>query len=67
MTNEISRIPSDTPATELPYMIWYPTWADPTTYKELAQRHPTMRPAVAHACIVANYQAGLGQSRYHPR
>lgn len=57
MCNDLSRITESTPDNELPYMIWYPTWAHSTTYEELARRKPVMLPAVARACIRANYQS----------
>lgn len=57
MCNDLSRITESTLDKDLPYMIWYPTWAHSTTYEELTRRKPVMLPAVARASIVANYQS----------
>jgi hypothetical protein len=35
----------------LPYLIWYPDLAAPTTYRELARRKPQMTPQILRACI----------------
>ncbi|KAL8393758.1 hypothetical protein RB595_003488 [Gaeumannomyces hyphopodioides] len=57
MSNDLSRISEDQPPDdELPWQIWYPTRAAAETYVELARRRPCMRPAVARALIVADYQ-----------
>ncbi|KAI1115625.1 hypothetical protein F5Y14DRAFT_110049 [Nemania sp. NC0429] len=56
MNNDLSRITDAQPAGALPYMIWYPHRAHPATYEELARRRPEMIPAVARACIVADYE-----------
>ncbi|KLU91338.1 hypothetical protein MAPG_09859 [Magnaporthiopsis poae ATCC 64411] len=57
MSNDLSRISADQPPDDqLPWQIWYPTQAAAETYVELARRRPSMRPAVARALIVADYQ-----------
>ncbi|KAI1203924.1 hypothetical protein F5X97DRAFT_282448 [Nemania serpens] len=56
MNNDLSRITGAHPAGALPYMIWYPHVAHTATYEELARRRPEMIPAVARACIVADYE-----------
>ncbi|KAI0540899.1 hypothetical protein GGR58DRAFT_459448 [Xylaria digitata] len=57
MNNDLSRITTDTPdVSDLPYQIWYPDLAHSATYEELAYRRPETIPAVARACIVADYQ-----------
>jgi hypothetical protein len=56
MSNDLSRITqSSTHST--PYMIWYPHWPRDVTLAELARIRPDMKRQVAHACIVADYQA----------
>ncbi|GIJ90508.1 hypothetical protein Asppvi_009464 [Aspergillus pseudoviridinutans] len=40
---------------ELPYCIWYPSFPRLATCKELLRRVPSMRPAVARACILRDY------------
>ncbi|KAF2965776.1 hypothetical protein GQX73_g7800 [Xylaria multiplex] len=57
MNNDLSRITTDTPdGSDLPYQIWYPDLAHSATYEELAYRRPETMPAVARACIIADYQ-----------
>jgi hypothetical protein len=55
MCNDLSRITTDTKREELPFCIWYPTFADPETYIALARRRPDMKVQTARACIVADY------------
>ncbi|KAI0197918.1 hypothetical protein F4808DRAFT_463300 [Astrocystis sublimbata] len=55
MNNDLSRITDDLPKAFLPNMICHPDVAHPTTYQQLARIRPEMIPAVAQACIVANY------------
>ncbi|KAI8174693.1 hypothetical protein K4K53_007742 [Colletotrichum sp. SAR 10_77] len=55
MSNDVSRITSDTPEWALPYLIWYPARACGPTYEEIVRRRPEMKHAVARACIVADY------------
>lgn len=55
MNNVLSRVTSATPDHLLPYLIWYPSIAAPSTYRELARRKPQMAPQVLRACIVAGY------------
>lgn len=45
----------------VPYLIWYPTVAAPSTYLELATRLPDTRPQVLRACIVGDYQEVFDQ------
>ncbi|BCS26790.1 uncharacterized protein APUU_51501S [Aspergillus puulaauensis] len=53
MNNDLSRI---TPETKhLAYCIWYPSVPHPSTCKELFRRLPSMKPAIARACILADY------------
>lgn len=54
MNNDLSRITEETPENHLPYLIWYPHWADTETYLELARRKPSMTPQIARACIVTD-------------
>jgi hypothetical protein len=56
MNNDLSRITKNTKKNELPYLIWYPHWANSETYEELTRRKPSMKPQAARACIIANYQ-----------
>ncbi|KJJ29148.1 hypothetical protein AFLA70_13g006030 [Aspergillus flavus AF70] len=56
MDNDISRITPETPCNELPYLIWYPAIAHWRVYQELVRRKPSMKAAVARACIVADYR-----------
>ncbi|OJJ01889.1 hypothetical protein ASPVEDRAFT_52724 [Aspergillus versicolor CBS 583.65] len=53
MNNDLSRITPET--TLLPYCIWYPSVPHPSTCKELFRRLPSMKPAIAKACILADY------------
>lgn len=53
MNNDLSRI---TPETKLlPYCIWYPSVPHPATCRELLRRVPSMKPAIARVCILADY------------
>jgi hypothetical protein len=54
MNNVLSTSMEET--NELPYLMWYPTVAHPSTYRELGRRKPEMKPQVLRACIVANYK-----------
>jgi hypothetical protein len=56
MSNNLERITSHTKAEELPYLIWYPQFAVPETYVELARRQPDMRVQAARACVAADYE-----------
>ena len=56
MNNDLSRITEDTPECDLPYLIWYPHWANRSAYQALAHRRPSIRPQAARACIVADSQ-----------
>jgi hypothetical protein len=56
MDNDLSQI-DETSQYCLPYLIWYPSWPQPTTLAELARRKPSMKQQIAHACIVADYQS----------
>lgn len=38
-----------------PYCIWYPDIAREDTYRELAERYPSMRYQVGRACAAAGY------------
>ncbi|KAI3396829.1 hypothetical protein diail_11658 [Diaporthe ilicicola] len=53
MNNDLSSL-FDLPQ---PYLIWYPLWPQRETLEELVDMAPSMRLQVAHACIVADYQA----------
>ncbi|THX79853.1 hypothetical protein D6D05_04783 [Aureobasidium pullulans] len=55
MNNVLATITPETSPIDLPYLIWYPTIAAPSTYLELARRQPTMVPQILRSCIVANY------------
>jgi hypothetical protein len=67
MNNDLSRLTPFNPSSDasltaeealfkrsLPYLIWYPAVAEPTTYSELARRIPSMRPAVLRAAVFAD-------------
>jgi hypothetical protein len=45
------------PRAKLPYNIWFPDHAAPTTYEALARIRPDMLHSCLRACIVANYRA----------
>jgi hypothetical protein len=53
MSNMLSTMTLQTH--NLPYLIWYPTLARLSTYRELAQRKPQMKLQVLRAAVVANY------------
>ncbi|KAK4496946.1 hypothetical protein PRZ48_011395 [Zasmidium cellare] len=53
MNNVLSRV--DVRNAHLPYLIWYPTIAAPTTYRKLAETAPKCLPQVLRACIVGDY------------
>lgn len=53
MNNDLSRITPETSG--LPYCIWYPGIPKPATCRELVRRAPSMKPAVAMVCILADY------------
>ncbi|OAA45952.1 hypothetical protein BBO_03593 [Beauveria brongniartii RCEF 3172] len=57
MSNNLSRLTPDVPRDHLPYLIWYPAVAQSSTYKEVARRCPTLRPAVLRAAIYAKNRA----------
>ncbi|KAK3938334.1 hypothetical protein QBC46DRAFT_441086 [Diplogelasinospora grovesii] len=44
-----------------PYMIWYPKLAAQSTYAELARQVPSMRQAVARACVFGNFKEVFDQ------
>ncbi|KAH8429506.1 uncharacterized protein LDX57_007168 [Aspergillus melleus] len=54
MNNDLSRITPDT--VSLPYVIWYPSMPRRATCRELARRAPSMKPAIAMACILTDYE-----------
>ncbi|KAJ5577069.1 hypothetical protein N7535_003995 [Penicillium sp. DV-2018c] len=56
MNGDLSRITPETPTDELPYCIWYPTIPRESVLRELHRRRPDMKPAIARACILANYE-----------
>ncbi|OAA61501.1 hypothetical protein ISF_05580 [Cordyceps fumosorosea ARSEF 2679] len=51
MSNDLSRLTPATPRSHLPYLIWYPAVARPSTYREVARRVPAMRAAVLRAAV----------------
>ncbi|EME44910.1 hypothetical protein DOTSEDRAFT_43352 [Dothistroma septosporum NZE10] len=51
MNNVLSRVNCDDFVP--PYLIWFPTFAKPATYRALAQLRPDMLPQILRACIVA--------------
>ncbi|KAK4449029.1 hypothetical protein QBC34DRAFT_494786 [Podospora aff. communis PSN243] len=53
MNNDLSRITSTTPESDLPYCIWYPGLPSPEVLLELVRRRPEMRQQAARACIVS--------------
>lgn len=54
MNNSLAKVPSTT-TDRTPYLIWYPTFAFPSTYAKLAELAPHMLPQILRACVVANY------------
>ncbi|KAL2809604.1 hypothetical protein BJX63DRAFT_404780, partial [Aspergillus granulosus] len=56
MNNDLSHIDKETNENCLPYLTWYPHFANWETYKELACLKPAMKAQAARACIVANYK-----------
>ncbi|KAJ5437024.1 hypothetical protein N7445_007909 [Penicillium cf. griseofulvum] len=56
MNGDLSRITPDTPDNELPYLIWYPSIPRKSVLRELFRRQPTMKPAIARTCIIADYE-----------
>ena len=66
MNNDLSRITDDTPDEALPSQIWYPLRAQPATYVEYARRKPRMKPEVARALIVCNYQNEWDELDFEP-
>ncbi|KAH8879291.1 hypothetical protein GQ53DRAFT_800282 [Thozetella sp. PMI_491] len=50
----------------LPYLIWYPTLAQPSTYAELARRIPRMRPAVLRAAVFGDMREVFDQVMADP-
>lgn len=62
MNNDLSRIIARSDKkSQLPYLIWYPEVASPTTYEALAHRVPEMREACVRACIYANYSGSFDE------
>ncbi|KAJ5256936.1 hypothetical protein N7478_013040 [Penicillium angulare] len=56
MNGDISRITPDTPETNLPYCIWYPSIPERSVLKALFHRQPKMKLSIARACIMADYR-----------
>jgi len=56
MSNDLSRISTQTDPLELPYNIWFPQPASSIIYEELVRRRPAMKLQAARACIVADYE-----------
>lgn len=54
MNNVLSRAPHR--AIDTPYLIWWPTVAEPSTYRQLATLQPDMLPQIVHAAIYAGYK-----------
>jgi hypothetical protein len=54
MNNVLSRAPFEPKHT--PYLIWWPTQAQPSTYRHLAKIQPEMLLQIIHACIYAGYK-----------
>lgn len=54
MNNVLARAPFPPPHT--PYLIWWPTIAQPSTYRHLAKLQPSMLPQIVRACIYAGYK-----------
>ncbi|TPX14046.1 uncharacterized protein E0L32_000440 [Thyridium curvatum] len=66
MTNDLSRVTEQTDDHDLPFQIWWPQRAKPETYLELARRKPSMKPAVARALLVADYQSAWDSLDFKP-
>jgi hypothetical protein len=66
MNNDLSRITDEMSEEDLPYLIYYPAWASPTTLEELARRKPSMKPQVARACIVQDCQDSYDRIKAEP-
>ncbi|KAJ5359960.1 hypothetical protein N7517_009151 [Penicillium concentricum] len=56
MNGDMSRITPDAPNEELPYLLWYPSIPRKSVLRELFRRQPTMKPAIARTCIIADYE-----------
>ena len=60
MCNDLSRVPPDLEKDHwewaAPYMIWWPLKPSYETLEKLLQVRPSMKMAVAHACIACDYQ-----------
>ena len=54
MNNVLAGAPY--PKGDIPYLIWWPTKAQPSTYRHLAQIQPEMLPQIIRACIYCGYQ-----------
>ncbi|GAB7350065.1 hypothetical protein MBLNU459_g0734t1 [Dothideomycetes sp. NU459] len=54
MNNVLSRAPFK--PMDTPYLIWWPSIAQPSTYRHLAKLQPDMLPQIIRACIHAGYQ-----------
>lgn len=55
MNNVLSTVVANALDTELPYLIWYPSIAQASTYRKLAQIKPEMTPQIIRACIVGDH------------
>lgn len=55
MCNDLSRV-TESQRSHQPYLIWYPLLPRELTLLELFSRVPDMKPQIAHACVVADYQ-----------
>lgn len=51
MNNVLSTIDETTRDDEVPYLIWYPTVARESTYRELYTRRPDMAPQILMSCM----------------
>lgn len=56
MSDDLTTI-TPNPRAEMPYNIWFPDHATPTTYETLARIRPDMLHSCLRACIVADYRA----------
>ncbi|EFR03918.1 hypothetical protein MGYG_06917 [Nannizzia gypsea CBS 118893] len=57
MSNVIPEDMDNSDKTTQPYCIWYPDFATEDTYRQIAQRFPSMRYQVGRACAAAGYDS----------
>lgn len=56
MNNVLSRVEMADVVPRDPYLIWYPSIAAESTYRELFRLRPCMAPQILRACIAGGYK-----------